>query len=51
LLLGIGLALGALAAASFARAESAIGGGFRLKSTTFANDRILPISTINNILL
>src|ERR1700728_2085008 len=51
LLLSIGLALGVLAAGSFAQDESAIGGGFRLKSTTFANDRILPISTINNIVV
>ena len=49
--IGLGLALGALATGSFGQDENSAGNRFRLKSTTFANDRILPISTINNIVV
>lgn len=45
----IGIGIAVLAASSFAQSTNPADGGFRLTSTTFANDSILPLSTINNI--
>jgi len=48
---GVGLILTVLAAGAFAQEEGSADKRFELHSTTFRNDSILPISTINNIVV
>lgn len=51
LLATLSIVIGMLTAGAFAQDENSTDKRFRLTSTTFRNDSILPISTINNIVV